>query len=189
MRATLPHIQMVRVKRIDCSDPSFRRAANAAQTSKRLMFGSSLKNGLAIWPLLRLGPSQRSALPQFSHSRRAYRHIPSRRSFVLRLVAFLWLFLLMLTTCRTVGIKSLRAIADIGGSMDAIRRRLHRLVRHRHESMTTSRGQNEHRSRQLGSRLSGRSVRAFAPMRDWSRPSVIFERFLPWSRLACAVAH
>jgi hypothetical protein len=80
MRATLPHIQMVRVKRIDCSEPSFRRAANAAQTSKRLMFGSSLKNGLAIWPLLRLGPSQRSALPQFSHSRRAYRHIPSRRS-------------------------------------------------------------------------------------------------------------
>jgi hypothetical protein len=41
----------------------------------------------------------------------------ARRSFVLRLVAFLWLFLLMLTTCRTVGIKSLRAIADIGGSI------------------------------------------------------------------------
>src|SRR6266545_6045839 len=54
--------------------------------------------------------------------------------------------------------------------------------------MTTSRGQNEHRPRQLGSRLCGRSARAFAPMRDWSRPSVIFERFLPWSRAACAVA-
>jgi hypothetical protein len=39
----------------------------------------------------------------------------ARRSFVLRLVAFLWLFLPMLTSCRTVGIKSLRAIADIGG--------------------------------------------------------------------------
>jgi hypothetical protein len=52
--------------------------------------------------------------------------------------------------------------------------------------MTTS---NEHRPRQLGSRLCGRSIRAFAPMRDWSRPSVIFERLLPWSRAACAVAH
>src|SRR5207302_8164212 len=49
--------------------------------------------------------------------------------------------------------------------------------------------QNEHRPRQLGSRLCGRSARASAPMRDWSRPSVIFERFLPWSRAACAVAH
>jgi hypothetical protein len=37
--------------------------------------------------------------------------------------------------------------------------------------------QNEHRPRQLGSRLCGRSVRAFAPMRDWSPPSVIFERW------------
>jgi hypothetical protein len=73
-------------------------------------------------------------------------------------------------------------------SSDKIKR-LHRLVRHRHESTTTSRGQNEHRARQLGSRLCGRSARASAPMRDWSRPSVIFERFLPWSRVACAVAH
>src|SRR6266404_8996628 len=48
--------------------------------------------------------------------------------------------------------------------------------------------QNEHRPRQLGSRLCGRSARASAPMRDWSRPSVIFKRFLPWSRAACAVA-
>jgi len=39
----------------------------------------------------------------------------ARRSFILRLVAFLWVFLPMLTSCRTVGIKSLRAIADIGG--------------------------------------------------------------------------
>jgi hypothetical protein len=67
-----------------------------------------------------------------------------------------------------------------------IKRFLHR---HHHGSMTTSRGQNEHRSRQLGSRLCGRSARVSAPMRDWSRSSVIFERFLPWSRVACAVAH
>jgi hypothetical protein len=70
-----------------------------------------------------------------------------------------------------------------------IKRFLHRLVRHHHGSMTTSRGQNEHRSRQLGSRLCGRSARASAPMCDWPRSSVIFERFLPWSRVACAVAH
>jgi hypothetical protein len=84
---------------------------------------------------------------------------------------------------------SIRRSSSRGAPSDRIKRFLHRLVRHRHESMTTSRGQNEHRSRQLGSRLCGRSARASAPMRDWSRPSVIFERFLPWSRVACAVAH
>jgi hypothetical protein len=44
--------------------------------------------------------------------------------------------------------------------------------------------QNENRSRQLGSRLCARSAGTSAPMRDRSRPSVIFERFLPWSCLA-----
>jgi len=42
---------------------------------------------------------------------------------------------------------------------------------------------------ELGSRLCARSAGTSAPMRDWSRPSVIFERFPPWSRVACAIAH
>jgi len=48
---------------------------------------------------------------------------------------------------------------------------------------------NAHRSRQLGSRLCARSAGTSAPMRHWSRQSVVFERFLPWSRVACAIAH
>ena len=44
--------------------------------------------------------------------------------------------------------------------------------------------QNEHRSRQLGSRLRGRPAWTFAPMRGWSRPGVVFERLLRGSRVA-----